>query len=160
MASMSRWLVWLVHYEEVRLGRQHHCQRHSLHLPAREILHQTVRTESETGDELLDSQLVSEQGIIVQPLRELPARLQNLSEDVIVRRERELLLQECYPDMFQEGDFSSGVRLVIPREYSQQCGFACSVRCNEGDLVTLIDIEPDMLEQHFRSITLADVFYL
>lgn len=65
----------LVHYEEVRLGRQHHCQRHSLHLPAREILHQTVRTESEIGDELFDSQLVSEQGIIVQPLCELPARL-------------------------------------------------------------------------------------
>ena len=35
-----------------------------------------------------------------------------------------------------------------------------AVRCDESDFVALIDVETDMLEKHFRSVTLAYIFYL
>ena len=127
---------------------------HSIHLSGEK--YQSLKT----GQELLDSQFIGKHCIVIQPVSEFLAGVQYLRKDVILGVVFEFLFQKCYPDVFQKGDFPAGIGFVVTRKYAQQCRFSSSVRCDERNLVPFIYIESDMLEQHFRTITLADVFYL
>ena len=150
----------LVHDEEVGFRCQHHGQCHPFHFASGEVFHQTAFLESETGQELLDSQFIGEHCLVIQPVGEFLAGVQYLRKDVLLGVVFEFLFQKCYPDVFQKGNFPAGIGFVVTRKYAQQCRFSSSVRCDERNLVPFIYIESDMLEQHFRTITLADVFYL
>ena len=150
----------LVHDEEIRLGGQHYCQCYPFHFSSGEVLHKTVSLESETGNELLDPQFISEKSVVVQSLCELLAGVHYLCENVLFGVMGEFLLQKRYSDMLEKRDLSAGIRLVVASQNSEQRGLAGAVRCDESDFVALIDVETDMLEKHFRSVTLAYIFYL
>ena len=86
--------------------------------------------------------------------------LNEIVEHVLFGVMGEFLLQKRYSDMLEKRDLSAGIRLVVASQNSEQRGFAGAVRCDESDFVALIDVETDMLEKHFRSVTLAYIFYL
>ena len=95
----------LVHDEEVGFRCQHHGQCHPFHFTSGEVFHQTAFLESETGQELLDSQFIGEHCIVIQPVGEFLAGVQYLRKDVLLGVVFEFLFQKCYPDVFQKGDF-------------------------------------------------------
>ena len=70
------------------------------------------------------------------------------------------LLKKGDPDVLEEYYLPSRIGAVFPGQYSQQARLSRTVRSDKGDLVTLIDIEADVLEEDLRAVRLGDVLYL
>ena len=143
----------LVHHEEVRLAGKHHDDGRPFDLPARKHLHLTVIfTHSERGQKPADTLLIFSEMLRIKTSSPRFAVLDDLIPDGRLRVILILLLKERDADVPKEQDLAAGVRAVLAGKYTQETGLAGAVRCYEGDLVALVDVEADVLKQNFRPI--------
>ena len=150
----------LVKDQEVGFGGEDLRDGHALDLAAGEFLHPLVGPQAELGEQPDDAVLVFEAAGVVQMRQEQGASGPYLFEQRCFGVVGVVLLQECDADFFQELDLAAGVGLVLSGQDAHQRGLTGSVRCDQGDLVTLVHVEADMVEQHFRTVRLGDVLYL
>ena len=151
----------LVHDEEIRLRGKHTCKRNPLDLPSGQFLHFLSEViQGKIREEFLHPHLVLHLVLHIAPVREPGTVRKDLSQDVLLRIEVIVLFQKRNPDVLEKQDFTTGIRLILSREDTHQRSLSRTVGRNEGDLVTLVDIEAYMLEKDLRSVGFGYIFYL
>ena len=151
----------LVHNEEIGFQRQHFAQCHALDFATRELAHLPVGVlEAEVAQELPELLPECRQVVGVHSGSGGGTVFEYLLEYACVRTEVVFLLQERYAYVLEEEDSAAGIGLVLAGEYAQKGGLARAVRCNQGNLVSFVDIETYVLEKYLRAVGLGYVFNL
>ena len=143
----------LVHYQELGIQSQQFRQGDALDLTAGEFSHQAVGTAKPEA-----------RGQLAHALHEILPVLGRhalglgmaVRDDLLLDGEClvvvVVLLQECYPDILQEEYLAAGIGLVLPCKDAQERSLARAVGRDERNLVALVDVEGDVLEQHFLPV--------